>query len=164
MRNFLSLMPAYLSKNSSAMPAADLYKLILSNFAKNRDNQMSPKFERKIKELQNVYMTLVQLASKKTHDKNTLEKIKERALILNSEKRITGNALINIVEFILQEKNKELPPQGIQRVIDRLIGDHLDIPEVTLSRFYKKEFRKPLVPVEIIQQIQNIVLEFKDDI
>ena len=109
-------------------------------------------------------MALIQAGCNKNSYKGVLEKIQERAFVLNSDKRITGNALINIVDFILQEKNKGMPTQGLQRVIDRLIADHLDMPEVSLSRFYKKEFRKPLVPVEIIQQIQNIVLEFKDDI
>ena len=137
---------------------------MLSSFAKNRDTRMSIRHERKIKKLQRVYLDLVQVGSKKVSLKTTLEKISERAVILNSDKRVTGNALINIVEFILLKKAEGMPPQGIQRVIDRLIADHLDMPEVVLSRFYKKEFRKPLVPVQIIQQIQNIVLEFKDDI
>lgn len=159
MRNFLREMPSHLLKNSNPMAADYLYKLILSSFATNRDHRMHVKFKRKIDQLQMVYIKLVKASSK-----NNLEKIKERSYILNSEKRITGNALINIVDFILTEKNKGLPRQGIQRVIDRLIAEHLDMPEVVLSRFFKKEFRRPLVPVQIIQQIQNIVLEFKDDI
>jgi hypothetical protein len=164
MRDFLRAMPDHLRKNSSPMPSRELFKLMLSSFAKNRDTRMSIKHERKIRKLQRVYMALVQCGCKKNSYKGILEKIQERAFVLNSDKRITGNALINIVDFILQEKNKGMSSQGIQRVIDRLIADHLDMPEVVLSRYYKKEFRKPLVPVEIIQQIQNIVLEFKDDI
>jgi hypothetical protein len=119
--------------------------------------------ELKIQKLQQVYLNLIQAAGKKSSSKVVLEKVKERAKVLNSEKRITGNALINIVDFILEEKKKGLSPRGVQRVIDRLISDHLDIPEVVISRLYK-DFRKPLVPVQIIQQIQSIVLEFKDDI
>jgi hypothetical protein len=164
MRNFLREMPAYLARTSRPMPSQQLFKLILSSFANDRDNRMNAKHELKMRKLHNVYCALIQIATKKGPAKMALEKIKERANILNSEKRITGNALINIVEFILQEKNKGLSPQGVQRVIDRLISQHTDMPEVQVSRFYKKEFRKPLVPAEIIQQIQNIVLEFKDDI
>jgi hypothetical protein len=164
MRNFLREMPAHLHKTGQPMPSQQFYKLILSSFAKNQDNRMNEKHELKIRKLQQVYMNLIQAASRKTSPKTVLEKVKERAHVLNSEKRITGNALINIVDFILEEKKKGLSPQGVQRVIDRLVAEHLEMPEVQLSRFYKKEFRKPLVPAQIIQQIQSIVLEFKDDI
>lgn len=164
MRNFLRVMPSHLLKNTSAMPNDQLFKVILSSFAKKEDNVMNSAMEQKVEKLQAAYLNLVRAASKKSPAKIILEKIKERSVILNSGKRITGNALINIVDFILQEKSKGLSAQGIQRVIDRLIADHLDMPEVQVSRYYKKEFRKPLVPVQIIQQIQSIVLEFKDDI
>ncbi len=164
MRDFLREIPAHLLKNSSPLPAGQIYKLMLSSFAKNRDSKMSSKHELKVQKLQAVYLRLIQVGIKKSSQKIILERINERSVILNSKKRITGNALINIVDFILQEKKKGMTPQGIQRVIDRLITDHLDMPEVVLSRFYKKEFTKTLVPVQIIQQIQNIVLEFKDDI
>jgi hypothetical protein len=164
MRNFLREMPHHLFKTGQPMSSQHFFKLILSSFAKNQDNRMNEKHERKIQKLQQVYINLVQAASRKSNNKSVLEKVKERAQILNSEKRITGNALINIVDFILEEKKKGLSPQGVQRVIDRLISEHTDMPEVLVSRFYKKEFRRPLVPAQIIQQIQSIVLEFKDDI
>lgn len=164
MRNFLREMPAQLAKTGQPMASQAFFRLILSSFAKNQDNRMNQKHDIKIRKLQQVYMNLIQAASRKTNPKNVIEKVKDRAQVLNSEKRITGNALINIVELILQEKKRGLSPQGIQRVIDRLVSEHMDMPEVHVSRFYKKEFRKPLVPAQIIQQIQNIVLEFKDDI
>ncbi len=164
MRDFLREMPAHLLSNSGLMPSKDLFKVMLSSFAKNRDTRMSPKHDRMIRDLQRIYSSLVEVGTKKLSLKLALEKMKERTLILNSEKRLTGNALINIVEYILEEKRKGLSNQNIQRVIDRLVTEHLDMPEVNLSKYYKKEFRKPLVSAQIIQHIQNIVLEFKDDI
>lgn len=164
MRTFLREMPQLLLKNDSRLEPESFFKTILSKFAESQDHRMVRKHEVKIRKLQSVYRDLVQTASGKTSTKITLEKLNQRSQILNTEKRITGNALINIVNFILEEKKRGLSPQNIQRVIDRLVFEHLDMPEVRLSRFYKKEFRRPLVPVEITRHIQRLVLEFKDDI
>ncbi|MBY0386438.1 hypothetical protein K2X05_14880, partial [bacterium] len=56
-----------------------------------------------------------------------------RAQKLNSDKRITGNALIQIVDEILQEKKRGLYLRQIQKVIDRLVFDHIGYPEVQIS-------------------------------
>jgi len=164
MRTFLREMPHWMQKQDSKLHPEAFFKAILSSFAESRDHRMGKKHEVKIRKLQSVYKELVQAAGGKAPQRSTLEKLQQRSMILNTEKRITGNALINIVGFILDEKKRGLSPQNIQRVIDRLIFEHLDMPEVRLSRYYKKEFRRPLVPAEITRHIQRLVLEFKDDI
>ncbi|MFN8790151.1 MAG: hypothetical protein ACK5Y2_01695 [Bdellovibrionales bacterium] len=164
MRTFLREMPQWLQKQESKLHPEAFFKAILSSFAESRDHRMGKKHEVKIRKLQSVYKELVQAAGGKAPPRSTLEKLQQRSMTLNTEKRITGNALINIVGFILDEKKRGMSPQNIQRVIDRLIFEHLDMPEVRLSRFYRKEFRRPLVPAEITRHIQRLVLEFKDDI
>lgn len=164
MRTFLREMPEIFLKNVSGMPPESFFKTILSSFAESQDQQMGRKHEVKIKKLQQVYKNLVLAAAGKSGIKPALEKLNIRARALNTEKRITGNALINIVSFILDEKKKGLSAQNIQRVIDRIVFEHLDLPEVQLSRYYRKEFQRPLVPADITKHIQKLVLEFKDDI
>jgi len=164
MRTFLRDMPETIQKGDADFNPNVFFETILSSFAQENDHRMGIKHEVKILHLYDVYKELVIVAAGKGSQKAVLEKMKARAQNLNSEKRITGNALINIVNYILDEKKKGLSPQNIQRVIDRLIFEHLDMPEVQLSHFYKKEFRRPLVPAEISRHIQRLVLEFKDDI
>ncbi len=164
MRTFLREMPGILMKAPAGADNKKLFELILSSFAQNKDKRMVRKHEEKIKKLQEAYKNLIKATTGNSSWQNVLTKLNSRAQILNSEKRITGNALINIVGFILDEKKKGLPPQHIQRVIDRLAFEHLDMPEIPLNKFYKKEFRRPLLPADITRQIQKLVLEFKDDI
>jgi uncharacterized protein YdiU (UPF0061 family) len=162
MRTFLREMPARLI-NESPINEQELFNLCLSSFVSRRNYKMGKKHQKKLANLVRLYQALV-LTAGCGQKKMTLQKLKHRSGLLNSEKRITGNALINIVNFILDEKKKGLSASGIQRVIDRLVLEHLDYPEVQTSRLYKKEIRKPLVPADINRQLLKLVLEFKDDI
>ncbi len=163
MRTFLRQIPEILLKGSELNEDV-MIKNCLSSFIKTKNYKTVRKHQSKLKKLIEVYQSMIGLVSSPTTQKQILSKISTNSAILNSEKRITGNALINIVNFILDEKKKGLAATGIQKVIDKLILEHTDIPEVRVSRFYKKEIRKPLLPADINRQLLKLVLEFKDDI
>lgn len=162
MRTFLRQLPNSLQRDSQ-VNELEVFKTCLSSFANPKNYKMGKKHHKKLHRLVQVYQELIQTCSGQ-NKKLVLNKVKQRSDILNSEKRITGNALINIVGFILDEKKKGLSASGIQKVIDKLIFDHLDMPEVQVSRFYKKDLRKPMIPADISRQLLKLVLEFKDDI
>lgn len=162
MRTFLRELPTLLLREST-VNEGELFQLCLSSFVAPKKYKMGKKHQKKLLKLIQVYIELIAHLGT-TNRRSTLNKIKNRSDILNSEKRITGNALINIVNFILDEKKKGLSPSGIQKVIDRLVFDHLEMPEVQVSKYYKKELRKPLLPADINRQLLKLVLEFKDDI
>ncbi|MFN9068960.1 MAG: protein adenylyltransferase SelO family protein [Bdellovibrionales bacterium] len=162
MRTFLREMPGRLMQESF-INEEELFKNCLSSFVSQRHYKMGKKHQKKLNHLIRLYQALV-LTAGCGQKKVTLQKLKSRSEILNSEKRITGNALINIVNLILEEKKKGLSATGIQKVIDKLVLEHLDYPEVQLSRNYKKEIRKPTIPADINRQLLKLVLAFKDDI
>ncbi len=163
MRNFLREIPGLLLKESVVNEEA-IFKNCLSTFTKPKTLKMGNKHHKKLSHLIEVYKLLLLEVTTATNRKMALTKIEQRAQTLNSEKRITGNALINIVNYLISEKKKGLSPQGIQKVIDKLILDHVDMPEVSVSRFYKKDLRKPLLSTDMNRQLLKLVLEFKDDI
>jgi hypothetical protein len=163
MRNFLREIPGLLLKESVVNEDA-IFKNCLSTFTKPKAMKMGKKHQKKLNRLIEVYKMLLSEVTTVSYRKLTLTRIEQRAQTLNSEKRITGNALINIVNYLISEKKKGLSPQGIQKVIDKLILDHLDMPEVQVSRYYKKDLRKPLLSTDMNRQLLKLVLEFKDDI
>ncbi len=71
-----------------------------------------------------------------------MKSICERAEKLNSDKRITGNALIEMVEEIITEKKKGLSWIQLQKIVDRLVFENAHMPEIHRKPSYYKEQQK----------------------
>ena len=162
LRTILKDLPEYYLKNpqSTLMPADEFYNDILSSFAKAYDLRLGEKQKRKIIEFQNLYRNLIQLVSTPQTEKLVLRSIWLRAQKLNSSRRITGNALIQIVDKILQEKKRGLSLKQFQKIIEALVLEHLDYPEISVSKHYKKTKAKP----QLYSEILSLVDEHKEDI
>ena len=143
----------------------DLFsKRILSSFAKTRDARMGEKQRRHIENFQKLYKDLLNEASGKQKPETILKGICERAEKLNSEKRITGNALIEMVEEIITEKKKGLAMDQIQKIIDRLIFEHTGFPEVQTGRFYRDLVSRPAVKMDLYAKLLSLVEDNKESI
>ncbi|MEN0059209.1 MAG: hypothetical protein AAGB31_10280, partial [Bdellovibrio sp.] len=123
MRTILREYPRFLAESSltwdrRAMTEAVFFKSILSSFAKTRDAKMSEQQRRHVENFQNLYRQLVIQAAGRQKPETVLKGLLERADKLNSEKRITGNALIEMVEEILTEKKRGLSMEQIQNIVD----------------------------------------------
>ncbi len=140
------------------------YKSILSGFAKARDARMGEKQRRHIESFQRLYRTLVEVAAGNQKPDQILKGITERSEKLNSDKRITGNALIEMVEEIIMEKKKGLSHDQIQKIIDKLVFEHNGMPEVHLSRFYKDLQGAPAVRMDLYARLLSLVEENKESI
>lgn len=152
---FLAASPLPFAKRTMTEQA--FFKHIISSYAKRRDAKLGEKTKRKIREFQQAYLHLVDLACDgKGHDR-TLREMSERSLKINSDKRITGNALIELVDEILQQKKRGLPLQQIQNIIDRLVFDYRDLPEVQSSKHYTEVPSKPLVKMDLLAKLLNLV-------
>lgn len=149
--------------HESFMKEEHFFTLILSSFAKEQDAQMSEKQRPHIRRFQKLYKELMTLVGGRPLNK-TRKEIAERAVLLNSDNRITGNALIEIVEEIIQNQKKGLPSHQVQKLIDRLVFNHLGFPEVHLSRHYKNSLEKPAVRHDIYSRLLHIVQENRETI
>lgn len=166
MRTILKDLPEYLLKNNNeAMPIEQFFQSILSGFAKSRDLRLSEKYRTKITEFQKVYCQLIKSAADSQSDKLLLRGIWLNAQKLNSEHRITGNALIQIVDQILTDRKKgTIDFMSIQKIVDRLVYEHMGFPEVTVSSHYKKLQHKPHVKKQIYSRLLSLVQEHREDI
>lgn len=146
------------------MAPETFFRHILSDCARARDSKMKPQHVKAIFEFQDMYKRLVMAAEKnKAPNPACLTDLIERAEILNHSERITGNALINIVEAILKAKRKGLSHVEIQKTIENLVSRHMNIPEVQKSRHFR---RGPQLINEgaLLSQIFDFVLTHRHDI
>ncbi len=165
-------------EKSSSMPntftvsPAEVHKKILSGFAKRKDVRMSLKHNQQIEKLIELYKNLISTVSANVDHKTVLRGLHLRAEKLNSEKRITGNALIQIVDRILAEKKKGLRSVSMQSLIDQLVSEHLGFPEVQVSDLYKNskfiqthiKSASSSLESKVYSQLLSLVQEYKEDI
>jgi hypothetical protein len=168
MRSIFSLMPRYLMTSplgfsDRLMDEQKFFKAIISSFAKRRDARMGEKQRRHIIEFQELYKEMLATAAGKNSPDNILHGITERAEKLNSD-RITGNALIELVEEILVEKRKGLPLDQIQKIIDRLVLAQNGMPEMNLSKFYRERQGSPAVKQDLYSKLLRLVQENRESI
>ncbi len=171
MRVLLRELPKFLlsrlqnEKNltDAMMSEEKFFQLILSCYAKPNDLQMTEQQKVHIQRFQNIFKEMVKMASGRRKLDRTLNEISERAICLNSDNRITGNALIGIVEEIMLSQRKGLPPRQVQKLIDRLVLSHVGFPEMTHSRFYKGGEGTPSAN-DLYERILGIVLENRETI
>jgi hypothetical protein len=164
MRKVLKDLPAFFLENQNKntndfMPASEFFNMALSGYAKSRDARIGKKHEYQIRKIQTIYKKLIDVACAKKTKNNSLKAVFERAQILNSNNRITGNALIEIVDEVLQSLRKGQSSKQVQALIDRLLIERSHYPEVLSGQLYKQLTRTPLVSISLYTKIQNIVIE-----
>ena len=165
MRAILRALPLHYQSLGlqSTMPEDEFFKILLSSFAKMKDARKTGKHARKIQAFQDLYRRMITAAAGKNSAKSILAGISNRALKLNDENRITGNALIQIVDEILNQRRRGVRHEAVQTWIDQLVIRHLGFPEVSVDTWYKKGPR--LVPhPEVLEKLFDLVQSFKHDI
>jgi hypothetical protein len=165
MRKALRLLPRTLftSKAEAQKTENEFFKSILSSFAKAKDTHIRMKHRKHIQSLLELYSQLVTLGTKKEMTPAVASAISKRADRLNSELRITGNALIQIVNEILDQKKKGLDHQSIQNVIDHFILQHLNFPEVKSGKYYSKKPKLVTRP-EFYEKLLKLIHVHQEDI
>lgn len=168
-RNILRVLPLYYARTGrsfeeSSMHEEQFFTLILSGFAKSRDAKLSEKHRHRIRRFQELYKSLIRAVAGKGGPDAILAEMAPRAEKLNSDRRITGNALIGIVDEVLQQRRRGMSLDQIQKIIDRLIFEHREIPESPGSRFYREWKGTPAVRTDLYARLLSIVKENSETI
>lgn len=170
LRNIMKSLPAVFAKSTQEFDALemreeDFHSLMLSSFAKSRDLRLGKKHRLQIRQFQGLYKSLVKAAAGKKDPRLLLKGIAERADLLNSDNRITGNALIGIVDELLQKRKRgNLPLSEVQKIIDRLVLEHAGLPETVLSAPYKRWKNLPDVRLDFYRKLLTIVRDNSETI
>jgi uncharacterized protein YdiU (UPF0061 family) len=192
MRRILTVLPEVYLKmtsglNSSFMSETEFLKNAISGFAKRQDLVPSSRQAQKIREFQTSYKNLVHLlvkaakGSSATNLRAILKSISARSQKVNTETRLTGNSLIQIVDLLVQEKRSGMSYADIQQAIDRLVLKASDLPEVQGGHkdSIKSEYRQTEKPaklayvetaksdartIELARKIQRLLIKHTEDI
>lgn len=145
------------------MAPETFFRQILSDFARSRDSKMKPHHVKAIYEFQDMYKRLAVIACKGVPTTTQLQEIAQRSATINRSDRITGNALINIVDELLRSRNSGVDHKLIQGTIDHLIANHLNFPEVEISRHYTRGPRA-IQDTRLLARILDCVQTHRHDI
>jgi hypothetical protein len=115
------------------MPEKVFFSLMLGKHAQGRDRKLQGRQRTHIQDYQKAYLALLKIAAP---DREDWLDIAVRAHDLNREEKLTGNALIHIVDAILSHKSHNGPLNNIQAAVDRVVDMHRGRPETEdLSAF-----------------------------
>jgi len=144
MRTALRILAEHFVKVTAAGPflaAEELFPQIVSQFAKQQDARLRPKHSAHLDSLQKLYVQLLEVAAGTNNPALILHGIAERSRELNRRQRVTGNALIQIVNELLAQMKKGMSHNDLQKLIDQLVFNHLGLPEIKLDRGYDRKPR-----------------------
>lgn len=163
MRSALAHMADYLDglpmELIPPVDAEEFFGWILSNQADYKDRKLTPKLRRAFALWQQRYLRCVRrVASPGTWDKITAT-LNRRSGRINHHTRITGNALIHIVDEILRFRRRGLSDREVQTAIEELI----------VAQTLNPDFREPQAisssgPNPLLRGFLTVMHGYREDI
>ena len=142
--------------NHQGMELEDLFRSMLSQFAKTQDLKLRAKHRGHLSNLQRLYKMLLVGVFGKNAKPDALQSYMQRLKTLNQEDRITGNALINTVDELLTLHRKKFADGDLQKVIDQLIRTFMGHSEDSTSIVQKpRRLHLPEVHAQLLATIEE---------
>lgn len=171
MRMALSLMAKHIRENNSKISpfvrSPEFFTWILSSQATRKDRRLTPRLSEKIQAWQELYIRLVKkVTTAETWDK-TLQSMEQRASMINHDSRITGNALISVVDEILRYRRRGLSDAEIQKAIEGLIDAQTLNPEFKEIQKHGnaiKAPRKSRSSQPLLRNFLSVIHGYREDI
>ncbi len=106
----------------SPLPTDTFFSLVLATSARGRDRKPAKSLRNKIRRFQQNYCKMVSALSQTHGLHSTLESMAEIAFEANRPDRMTGDALLNVVDEALKFKRRGGDNQTLQQALDNLIA------------------------------------------
>ena len=131
-RNLLRLLPAYYvaqavhraDDESAFMPGDIFCKSMAASYVVKRDLELTPSRKNHIQNFQRCYLKLIEVLGEPFDE--VLKTIQERSAIINHRHRITGDAVVYMIEEIIAMKGRRI--DGLQSALDAFIASQVLIP------------------------------------
>jgi hypothetical protein len=132
-RNLLRLLPAYyvaqtinhFEDESAYMPDEIFCKTMAASYVGKRDLEIKPGRSSHIKNFQQCYLRLVDALGEPFCE--VLKTVQDRSAIINHRHRLTGDALVMIIEEVISMKGK-IKDNGLQEALEAFIESQVLIP------------------------------------
>ncbi len=132
-RNLLRQMPAYYLAQSlnreddetAYMPDDIFLRVMAASYVGKRDLQLTPSRRAHVRNFQQCYLRLISSLGKPFEE--ILKTLQERSAVINHRHRLTGDALIFIIEEVIAIKGK-IKVNGLQEALDAFIESQVLVP------------------------------------
>lgn len=162
MRSIMAQMPARLvTTQLQPIDTKDFFQLVLSSQAGRKDRKLTRSHIQKIAKWQSKYIKLIRRVSSPLNVDKLLKSMSERAVKINREDRMTGNALINIVDELLKFRKKGAPTEQIQAAIDEFITLQTLNPDHRERVF---SLKGKAAPPSILHALLTVTYGYREDI
>lgn len=160
--NMRSAIAEYPKKllSEETLSERELFRLLLAQSASQKDRKLSDGLKGKLRRWQSLYRKVLEAVSSHQSLKPLLEVMAPRAASINREDRVTGNALIGIVDEIMTFDKKNSDAGKIQAIIEEFI-DHQ-----TLNPDFDIEPLKSSItpPKKLMETLIMVLQEHNEDI
>jgi uncharacterized protein YdiU (UPF0061 family) len=160
-RDLFRELPKHFQNHKIHLAAQDMLNIMSSSFASKQDLTITDSMEKKACLLQEAYLELVQHCHG-SFAKN-MSVINERSQVINRADRITGDAVIHIVDSIMGKLSKKvLSYSEAQHIIDIFIKDQILIPNEHIKK--PENALRSTKKKRIIKKIKKIVNDYREGI
>ena len=167
-RNLLRQLPAYfvaqtisrVDDETAYMPEDIFCGIMAASYVGKRDLQLTPARAANVRNFQWRYLRLIDALGEPFAE--TLKAVQERAAIINHRHRITGDALVLIVDEVIALKGK-IRVNGLQEVLEAFIDSQVLIPGLW-QPVEPSQLKLNNLKSKLLIKIQENLEEYKESI
>jgi uncharacterized protein YdiU (UPF0061 family) len=167
-RNVLRQLPAYylaqmlnrVDDESAYMPDDIFLRITAASYVGKRDLRLTPSRSAQVKNFQQCYLRLIAALGEPFEE--VLKTLQERSAVINHRHRLTGDALVYIIEEVIAITGK-IKVNGLQEALDAFIDSQVLVPgrwqPVAPEQLKPKDLK-----ARILVTIQENLEEYKESI
>ena len=167
-RNLLRMLPAYYVAQTinrvddeSAYMAPDVFcKIMAASYVGKRDLELTPARISHVSDLQERYLKLI-AALEQPFD-TVLKTLQDRSAIINHRHRLTGDALVFIIEEVIAMKGR-IKVDGLQEALEAFIDSQVLIPG-QWQPVPPEQLKSNTLKSRLLLKIQENLEEYKESI
>ena len=167
-RNLLRQLPAYYlaqtlnraDDESAYMPEDIFLRVMAASYVGKRDLQLSPSRSHQVKHFQQCYLRLIAALGEPMEE--VLKTLQERSAVINHRHRLTGDALVVIIEEVIALKGK-IKVEGLQEALDAFIDSQVLVPGIW-HPVDPAQLKPGTLKSRLLSTIQENLEEYKESI
>jgi len=167
-RSLLRQLPAYyvaqtlnrVDDESAYMPDELFLRVMAASYVGKRDLQLTPSRSAHVKNFQQCYLRLIAALGESIDE--TLKTVQERSAIINHRHRLTGDALVYIIEEVMAITGK-INVNGLQEALDAFIDSQVLVPG-KWQPVAPEQLKPKNLKTRLLITIQENLEEYKESI
>ena len=167
-RNLLRQLPAYylaqtlnrVDDESAYMPDDVFLRVMAASYVGKKDLQLTPSRSTHVRNFQQCYLRLIEALGGSFDE--MLKTLQERSAIINHRHRLTGDALVYIIEEVIAVTGK-IKVNGLQEALDAFIDSQVLIPG-SWQPVAPEQLKPKTLKSRLLVTIQENLEEYKESI